>query len=449
MRRRRAALVAAVLSLCTAATAQTPVAADLDPRITSVVGAISEARLERLLRTLVGFGTRNTLSDTSSPTRGIGAARQWIFDELTRTSPRLQVSLRHAPDREGRRQRPDHAECRAAQRRRRASGTIGAADIRERPLRLAEPAAGRASSALNRGTTAPPARTLDPNVDAPGANDDGSGTVLVMELARVFAESRHRLRRHARVHRGGRRRAGADRRARARAAGQGGSNSGAGGVQQRHRRRRRGRRRQRRRNHHPSLLGGPRRLPVASAGHVRRPGRRPLRTVAQGAAAGTARSVLPRRRPHRVESRRCRRGRLPRVARELRAPARPERHARGRLVCLSRAERAGERGRDGGAGARSAAARGDQPARPANPRSAALGYDARLRWTASPGATGYRVVWREAWAQDWQHEASVGNVTEYVLPKANIDDFVYGVAAIGPGGHESTVSAYIPPPPTY
>ena len=58
-----------------------------------MVAAISEARLERLLRTLVGFGTRNTLSETSSPTRGIGAARQWIFDELTRTSPRLQVAF--------------------------------------------------------------------------------------------------------------------------------------------------------------------------------------------------------------------------------------------------------------------------------------------------------------------------------------------------------------------
>ena len=58
-------------------------------------------------------------------------------------------------------------------------------------------------------------------------------------------------------------------------------------------------------------------------------------------------------------------------------------------------------------------------------------------------------MWREAWAPDWQHEAIVGNVTEWTLPKANIDDFVYGVAAIGPGGHESTVSAYVPPPPTY
>jgi hypothetical protein len=40
----------------------------------------------------------------------------------------------------------------------------------------------------------------------------------------------------------------------------------------------------------------------------------------------------------------------------------------------------------------------------------------------------------------------VGNVTEYVLPNVSIDDYVFGVAAVGPGGHESLVSAYVNPP---
>jgi hypothetical protein len=74
------------------------------------------------------------------------------------------------------------------------------------------------------------------------------------------------------------------------------------------------------------------------------------------------------------------------------------------------------------------------------------GYDAALRWTASPGAAGYRVFWRDAWAQDWEHEQTVGNVTEFVLPNVSIDDYVFGVAAIGPGGHESPVAAYVTPP---
>jgi hypothetical protein len=74
------------------------------------------------------------------------------------------------------------------------------------------------------------------------------------------------------------------------------------------------------------------------------------------------------------------------------------------------------------------------------------GYDARLRWQPSSGAAGYRVFWREAWTPDWQHELEAGNVTELVLANVSIDDYVFGVAAIGPRGHESVVSVYVNPP---
>ena len=74
------------------------------------------------------------------------------------------------------------------------------------------------------------------------------------------------------------------------------------------------------------------------------------------------------------------------------------------------------------------------------------GYDANLKWASSPGAAAYRVFWREAWGPDWQHDVLVSNVTELVLPNMQIDDFVFGVAAVGPGGHESVISAYVWPP---
>jgi hypothetical protein len=74
------------------------------------------------------------------------------------------------------------------------------------------------------------------------------------------------------------------------------------------------------------------------------------------------------------------------------------------------------------------------------------GYDARLRWQPSSGAAGYRVFWREAWTPDWQQELEVGDVTEFVMKDVSIDDYVFGVAAIGPRGHESLVSAYVNPP---
>jgi Peptidase family M28 len=76
------------------------------------------------------------------------------------------------------------------------------------------------------------------------------------------------------------------------------------------------------------------------------------------------------------------------------------------------------------------------------------GYDARLRWRPSPGAAGYRIFWREAWTPDWQFERHVGSVTEVVLPDVSIDDYVFGVAAVGPDGHESLVSVYVNPPRT-
>jgi hypothetical protein len=76
------------------------------------------------------------------------------------------------------------------------------------------------------------------------------------------------------------------------------------------------------------------------------------------------------------------------------------------------------------------------------------GYDAHLRWQASPGAAGYRVFWRNAWGPDWQQELYVGNVLEYTLPRMNIDDWVFGVSAVDAAGHESNVNAYVASPRT-
>jgi hypothetical protein len=76
------------------------------------------------------------------------------------------------------------------------------------------------------------------------------------------------------------------------------------------------------------------------------------------------------------------------------------------------------------------------------------GYDANLRWNASGAAVAYRIYWRDASVNDWQHQQVVGNVTQYVLPNLSIDDYVFGVAAVGPDGHESLISAYVAQPRT-
>ena len=57
-----------------------------DLRIYDIVAAASAERVESDIRTLAGFGTRNTFSDTLSASRGIGAARRWIKAEFDRIS---------------------------------------------------------------------------------------------------------------------------------------------------------------------------------------------------------------------------------------------------------------------------------------------------------------------------------------------------------------------------
>ena len=54
------------------------------------------------------------------------------------------------------------------------------------------------------------------------------------------------------------------------------------------------------------------------------------------------------------------------------------------------------------------------------------GYDANLRWLASPGASGYRIYRREPWAQAWESSEEAGNVTQFVVQGASIDDWVLG-----------------------
>ena len=62
----------------------------IDPRVSGLVEAVLPSRLQETVATLAAFRTRNTLSDTTSPDRGIGAAREWILRELQRASSRLR-----------------------------------------------------------------------------------------------------------------------------------------------------------------------------------------------------------------------------------------------------------------------------------------------------------------------------------------------------------------------
>ena len=71
------------------ATATLPV----DPRVEELVEEVSAERLEYLVDRLASFETRHTLSSVDDPDRGIGAAREWMMEELRGYSTRLEVEL--------------------------------------------------------------------------------------------------------------------------------------------------------------------------------------------------------------------------------------------------------------------------------------------------------------------------------------------------------------------
>jgi hypothetical protein len=446
-----AALVGIVSHAPNRSTAQAPMTSgDIDPRVVKLVASISEERLQQLLQKLVTFGTRNTLSDQTSPTRGIGAARQWIFEELKRTSPRLQVSFdTHVLPPGGRITR--EVELRnvlailpgKSDRRIYVSGHYDSLNLGPRGQAALNTGAGRQGA--GGGGTAPgqtPRPPADPNLDAPGANDDGSGTVLSMELARVFAES------------------GIEFDATLVFMAVAGEEQGLRGSGA-HAQKAKAENIPVQALFNNDIVGNSRggngivdgaTVRVYSEG----PEDSPSRSLAQFARRWAARYV-PSHKLRLI----ARRDRFSRGGdhsafnaagfaaigfRESRENYAMQHNANDTIDGVSFAYLA-QNARANAAGMATLALAPPPPVVAGNTLSRQpSGYDARLRWTASPGAAGYRIFWREAWAPDWEHELLVGNVTEYVLPAMNIDDHVFGVAAVSAGGHESTISAYVTPP---
>jgi hypothetical protein len=142
------------------------------PQISQIVSEISPARIEAYVRKLVSFHTRHTLSDTSSDTTGIGAARRWIKSEMERCAAgtRLEVSFdSHISPVSARVSRPTEVVNVVAT----LPGTQP--ESRDRMYVVAGHYDSRATD------------IMDSTGFAPGANDDASGTAAVMEMACVMA----------------------------------------------------------------------------------------------------------------------------------------------------------------------------------------------------------------------------------------------------------------------
>ena len=93
MKRMACMICVAALAIAALQSAVVQPASGLDSRIQNLLERISAERLAGIVKKLQSFETRHTLSSATSDTRGVGAARQWILDEMTRSSPALEVSF--------------------------------------------------------------------------------------------------------------------------------------------------------------------------------------------------------------------------------------------------------------------------------------------------------------------------------------------------------------------
>src|SRR6266550_2190253 len=144
-------------------------------QIAQIVGEIDARNIEKTIRKLVSFGTRNTLSEQDNPNRGVGAAREWLFAEFSKVAE--QSGGRMTVEKQS--------------------------FLQPKAARVPEPTPLANIVATLKGTQAESEQRMyvvsghydsmctsptDARCDAPGANDDASGTAAVLEMARVMAK---------------------------------------------------------------------------------------------------------------------------------------------------------------------------------------------------------------------------------------------------------------------
>ncbi len=190
-----------------------------DAELRRILRAIDPKRIEANVRKLASFGTRHTLSAQDDPKRGIGAARDWIFD--TMSSYAAASGGRMTVEKQSYVQEPDGDRIPVETVITNVLATLRGSKEPGRVYLISGHYDSRVTDVMN---------FTD---DAPGADDDASGVAVSMELARVFAT--HAPEGHADLRCSRRRGAGA---LRVRPHGAGSAGPGcrrAGHVHQRHR----------------------------------------------------------------------------------------------------------------------------------------------------------------------------------------------------------------------
>jgi len=155
----------------------------IDPQIASALQQVSSARIQADIEKLVGFGTRSTLSAQDAASiaagHGIGAAREWIQSQLENYS----------------------RDCRGCLEVKSDSFLEGPADRIPQPseitnvygvLKGTDPEIASQIILVSGHYDSRNSDTLDTTGAAPGANDDGSGTAVSLECARVLSQLKFR-----------------------------------------------------------------------------------------------------------------------------------------------------------------------------------------------------------------------------------------------------------------
>ncbi|MDR0345192.1 MAG: M28 family metallopeptidase [Nocardiopsaceae bacterium] len=155
-----------------ASTSPALVRSDPDPDLRALLLQVDPDRIQATIQRLVQSGTRHTLSSQTDPVRGIGAATAWVLDQMQAIAATSAGRM-----------------------------TVEKQSFVQPPSdRIPQPATITNVIATLRGTASPQrfyvvtghldsrvTDVLDATSDAPGADDDGSGVAVVLELARVFA----------------------------------------------------------------------------------------------------------------------------------------------------------------------------------------------------------------------------------------------------------------------
>lgn len=147
----------------------------LDPEIKKMVSEVESKSLQKTINKLVSFGTRHTLSDPKNTIRGIGAAQKWVKEEFDNYAIESLGQLTSVIDyfnikADGKRILKDTEVANVM-------ATLKGTDSKDSRILII-------SGHLDSRAT----DVMDAKIDAPGANDDGSGVAAMMEIAKIMCK---------------------------------------------------------------------------------------------------------------------------------------------------------------------------------------------------------------------------------------------------------------------